>query len=121
MLNSGLKTFYISVSFTRYCSHSYLCKPKNLEPAYLSQPIGRKGPIKKSSLFGEKMLRLINSANGSDAVLNYYSKQASELKKEGREGGREKGTREGKKGRRSKGGKEGREGEWEEGRKEERT
>ena len=51
LLNSGLKTFYISVLFTRYHSHSYLCKPRNLGLSYLSQPTGRKRVPEKESLF----------------------------------------------------------------------
>lgn len=39
--NSALKTFYISVSFTHCCGHSYLCKPGNAAwPIYHNLWIG---------------------------------------------------------------------------------
>lgn len=51
LLNSGLKTFYISVSFTHYCSHSYLCKPRNHEPASSSNLLAGEGPHNKEAPF----------------------------------------------------------------------
>lgn len=39
--NSALKTFYISVSFTHCCGHSYLCKPGNAAwPVYHNLWVG---------------------------------------------------------------------------------
>lgn len=89
MLNSGLKSFYISVSFTRYCSHSYLCKPRNLRVGlFITTYWQEKGPRKKESSFGKKILRLLNSANGNDIVINIIevNERASELKKITRKG-----------------------------------
>lgn len=51
LLNSGSKSFCISVLFTRYCSHLSLSKPRNLGLACLSQPIGRKRVPEKEPLF----------------------------------------------------------------------